>query len=434
MAVGTGTGIEVFGESRIIGELLGAGGEGQVFALGRDGDRNRPLALKWYHANVASPERRSAIRELVKRGAPSEAFLWPLGMIEGQTDDQFGYVMDLRPDGFIGLAALLRGQVVRNEASIARFAFDLSLAFRALHLRGLCYRDINFGNAFMHQQTGAALICDNDNVCVEGVGHAHVLGSKKFMAPEIVRGEALPSKFTDRFSLAVMLFYLLVVHHPLEGKLTESGLADAASDIRHFGTHAVFCFDPHETKNSPHPEWHGHVEGLWNNLPEAIRALFIRSFTVGLHEPTKRVVDSEWCSALADLRSGIHTCSTCQGSLNLGSNATRCGRCHAEIEPTLVLEVGSGTTRRVVATSGAQITEHHTTGNLNFDKILATVETHPTDPTRLGLRNDTDHGVQLRAVDGTTHEVPPGRRCEVLAGSRISFGNGSFSVTVSEST
>ena len=211
MTIRTGIGIKVFGKSLTIGELLGVGGEGQVFGL-QDSAQDRALALKWYHQNMATPERRSAIGELVSRGAPNGSFLWPLGVIEGEASDQFGYVMDLRPDGYVGLAALLTGLIPRNEAAILRFAFELSTAFRSLHLGGLCYRDINFGNAFMHQETGAALICDNDNVCVEGVGHAHVLGSKKFMAPEIVRGEALPSKFTDRFSLAVMLFYLLVVH------------------------------------------------------------------------------------------------------------------------------------------------------------------------------------------------------------------------------
>ena len=38
------------------------------------------------------------------------------------------------------------------------------------------------------------------------------------MAPEIVRGEAAPNAQTDLFSLAVLLFYMFVNHHPLEGE------------------------------------------------------------------------------------------------------------------------------------------------------------------------------------------------------------------------
>ena len=44
-------------------------------------------------------------------------------------------------------------------------------------------------------------------------------GTLGFMAPEIVLGTAKPSTNTDLFSLAILLFYLLNIHHPLEGKL-----------------------------------------------------------------------------------------------------------------------------------------------------------------------------------------------------------------------
>jgi serine/threonine protein kinase len=45
-----------------------------------------------------------------------------------------------------------------------------------------------------------------------------IRGTDRFMAPEIVRGEALPSVKTDPYSLSVLLFYLLMVHHPLAGR------------------------------------------------------------------------------------------------------------------------------------------------------------------------------------------------------------------------
>ena len=64
----------------------------------------------------------------------------------------------------------------------------------------------------------ALLICDNDNVDVDGAPPTS-LGTPKFMAPEIVRGEASPTMDTDLHSLAVVLFYLLFLCHPLEGKL-----------------------------------------------------------------------------------------------------------------------------------------------------------------------------------------------------------------------
>ena len=51
--------------------------------------------------------------------------------------------------------------------------------------------------------SGEALICDNDNVAVDKQEQSGVLGTPRFMAPEIVRGEAKPSTQTDLFSLSV---------------------------------------------------------------------------------------------------------------------------------------------------------------------------------------------------------------------------------------
>ena len=65
--------------------------------------------------------------------------------------------------------------------------------------------------------TSVSIICDNDNVGIDRKTGGGIGGTARFMAPEIVRGEAVPSSQTDLFSLAVLLFYMLVNHHPLEG-------------------------------------------------------------------------------------------------------------------------------------------------------------------------------------------------------------------------
>jgi serine/threonine protein kinase len=49
-----------------------------------------------------------------------------------------------------------------------------------------------------------------------------VKGTPRFMAPEIVRGEALPSTVSDLYSLAVFLFHIFMHGHPLEGSRTDS--------------------------------------------------------------------------------------------------------------------------------------------------------------------------------------------------------------------
>ena len=112
-----------------------------------------------------------------------------------------------------------------------------------------------------------------------------ILGTPRFMAPEIVRGDSLPSIQTDLFSLAVLLFYLFVVHHPLEGSRE---LAIHSFDLpamtKLYGTHPLFIFDPQDASNRPVAAYHENAIVFWPLFPQFLRDLFIRSFTEGLRD------------------------------------------------------------------------------------------------------------------------------------------------------
>src|SRR5262249_50203112 len=104
-----------------------------------------------------------------------------------------------------------------SNKALATAAMFLADSFLQLHAKGLCYCDVSLGNVFIDPDTGDVLICDNDNVGIDGKP-PFVKGTQFFMAPEIVRNEALPDSKTDRYSLAVLLFHLFIVHHPLQGR------------------------------------------------------------------------------------------------------------------------------------------------------------------------------------------------------------------------
>ena len=93
----------------------------------------------------------------------------------------------------VGLADLLTGKVDVPFSTVCTLGMELADSFLALHSQGLCYRDISFGNVFFDPATGRPLICDNDNVGIDGATPSLVLGTRRFMAPEIVRREAAPS-------------------------------------------------------------------------------------------------------------------------------------------------------------------------------------------------------------------------------------------------
>ena len=84
-------------------------------------------------------------------------------------------------------------------------AINIVKAFRALHLAGKSYQDLNDGGFFIDTKTGDVLVCDCDNVAADGDNFG-IGGMPGFMAPEVVRGIAKPDVLTDRYSLAVVLF------------------------------------------------------------------------------------------------------------------------------------------------------------------------------------------------------------------------------------
>jgi len=205
------------GRTATLVRLIGEGSQGAVFeAVASNGER---LAAKWYLPRSGTDGQRALIGDLVDRGAPDERFLWPLELIAATDGTEgFGYVMPLRPDDYAGLAEMLTGKVDVGFSVVCRLSLELADAFLRLHTEGLCYRDISFSNVFFDPRSGRPLICDNDNVGVDGRSMTGVLGTRRFMAPEIVRRDANPSGVTDLYSLAVLLFYVLVMGHPLLGR------------------------------------------------------------------------------------------------------------------------------------------------------------------------------------------------------------------------
>jgi serine/threonine protein kinase len=150
-------------------------------------------------------------------------------------------------------------------------------------------------------------ICDNDNVAVTGTAGGGVLGTPRFMAPEIVRGEARPSTDTDLFSLAVLLFYMFALNHPLEGqKEAEIRCFDLPAMNKLYGFEPRFIFDPDDDANRPVPGYHDNALLFWPLYPPFLRDLFTRAFTAGLRDPKNgRVRESEWRKAFVQLRDAI---------------------------------------------------------------------------------------------------------------------------------
>ena len=425
--VGPGSRVHVQdGRTAVVGPCIGEGGQGWVFRV--ETDDGRPLALKWY--KQAPPNQRAVLEDLVERGAPSHRFLWPLGVVTSDDGRHFGYVMELRPDDYAGLASLLHGRDVDGRPMELSFAGTLTLchqlarSFLRLHARGLCYRDINYGNLFFRPTTGDVLICDNDNVGVDG-STGGVLGAPGFMAPEVVRmlagpgapGARPPSARSDLHSLAVTLFLVLFLAHPLEGTKTQRGLVNVSWQIEHYGTDPVFVFDPTDDRNRPS----GPALRYWEAYPTFIRALFTQAFTVGLHDPDARVMEGQWAKAMLQLRDVMTACDHCGGTIFFDAKDPdrRCVHCGKQPHPPRWLRIGSD---RIVLGPKTRVCSDHVGGDRDDIAVLGEARHHPSDARRWGILNRSDRAWTAYDSDGEVHEVEPGRTIETVPGMRIDFG------------
>ncbi len=280
-----------------IEELLGDGTQGEVYRVSLPGKK---MALKCYKPEFARPEQKEALASIVKRDAPNDKFLWPLDLVILPDVSSFGYIMPLREGRYHSLTDLMRRRVKPSFRVLTTAAFYLVDSYFQLHAQGLCYRDINFGNVFFDPKTGDVLICDNDNVTVNGDQLHFIDGTPGFIAPEIIRGQAAPGAKTDLFSLSVLLFYLLMTHHPLNGKKeADIQIFDQEAQRRLYGIEPVFIFDPNDESNRPVSGYQDNALIFWPLYPRFLRNLFTRAFTDGLKDPENgRVRENEWRTAL----------------------------------------------------------------------------------------------------------------------------------------
>ena len=418
--VATDTGLECTVEG-----LLGAGGQGEVYRAGFAG---RPHALKWYFPKQATRDQRRILKDLVRRGAPSARFLWPLAVAEAPGIDTFGYVMPLREAHYRGIVDLMKARIEPTFRAIGTAALQLVDAYYSLHSRGLCYRDINFQNVFFDPATGDVLICDNDNVTVDGAAYSGVLGTPRFMAPEIVIGQARPSRATDLHSLAVLLCYLFLVNHPLEGaRESRIRCMDLPAMNRLYGEQPLFIFDPDDADNAPDPAVHRNALVYWALYPGFLRDLFTQAFTVGLADPDARVQESVWRQALCQLRDGIFYCAACGAEsfydhaalAASGGRLPACWSCHAALRLPPRIRIGS---RLVMLNHDSRLFQHHLEGDYDFETEVAAVTRNPADPRIWGLENRTASRWRVTPATGEVMQVDPGRSLRLQSGVRVDFG------------
>ena len=418
------------GRKLLVEKFLGAGGQGAVYLVDAGGEKK---ALKWYHndgSDMAArrlKEQRSALlgsAGLVAKGPPDPRFLWPEDFVENE--QSFGYLMPLRSGDYVDFEYLVAGHEKarpRGPRELVTAAIGLADCFRTLHLDGLVYSDINLGGPFYNPQTGEVLICDNDNVRINNTPISILF--MQFAAPELILGESGCNRHTDYYSLGILLYYMFVREHPMEGA-TEANLNcfDERAKKKLYAENPVFVHDPNDRSNAPVPGVHvGNIRN-WPALPEFIKATFSQTFIEGAKDKSQRLTDGQWLTALSRLRDSLYHCSSC------GKETFYCREAFSKTKSLTCMYCGSNapTTPRmkvgnhvVMLSQRTKLYAHHLGDKNNFT-VIGELSQHPKDPSRWGIKNCSTNNWTFKGNDGELKQVGPGRSAPLKNGLELNFG------------
>ena len=295
------------GTKYVLTEIAGEGAQGVVYNEASD-----KFLIKLYNRSnpIQNQNRFDKLKWLIQQDYPDQ-FIRPLALIESP---YVGYVME-KVKGHSSLNKLL---VPARDVSFSEWynkqtgglrrrlflAYKIAMQFSLLHDTNRAYCDISGNNILVNTDPSIASICmiDIDNIYIPGGDSGNVLGTSRYMAPEIMNKQVSPDIFTDAYSLAVILFELLRVGHPYVGDMVEDGTPEQQ-------TQAYLGLYPYE--DDPDTDINRSSQMLPMDVvtTNALRNLFARTFIQGKDDRMMRTSAREFALACLEASNRVMKCS-----------------------------------------------------------------------------------------------------------------------------
>jgi len=178
--------------------------------------------------------------------------------------------------------------------------YIIAKAFGALSVDNLSYCDISGNNILVKYGNNkiSVRMIDIDNIYTAGRGTSAVLGTPRYIAPEVISRARNPDVFSDNYSLAVILFELLRIGHPYVGEEVEDGTPED-EEAAYAGEKDYVAAD----ENNMLPEETAFTTDL--------KELFRRCFINGKENRMERPSAKEFEFALLDACNKVIKCPSC---------------------------------------------------------------------------------------------------------------------------
>ena len=303
----------------VIGDLLGSGNEGEVYALSNDPH----YAVKVYHANRRpDPQHAAKLFTMESRRPPgpveivgSPTLTWPVQLVRDTDGGQVvGFVMDRIDLGvFVPIGAYCNPDVRRRmvpadllgdrmvDHVVKSAVINLTQTFHRLHESGVLIGDVNDHNLVLNPRDGfvSILDCDSFQITDPSTGKVYPcpVGRPEYTAPEILDEQnafcrradcdrapdphktgyscVVRNQQHDLFAMAVVIFKLFMSgSHPYDC-VYHGPEALAPHTLRDRIQRRYFPYGPNRPfEVSPPP---GKAR-QYHSLPAAIQRLFERAF------------------------------------------------------------------------------------------------------------------------------------------------------------
>lgn len=287
--------------------------------------------------------------------------------------------------------------------------------------------DLNDGSFFFDPDTGALLICDNDNVTADKK-NLGILGKMRYMAPEIVTGKCLPDVHSDRFSLAVILFMALCLGNPFEGeRLKDYDIVDEKAEYEMFGSDPVFVYHKTRKTNRPIRGYHSAVLKRWAYLPMYVKEAFHRTFVDGLVDrENERTTEIEWLKLLTKYRDELITCPYCGYEYIYGFEEKKkydvCPLCGKQTKDVCVLTIGKN---KIVPEPGKYLYLCHLDKyTADYQTAVGKVVTNKNNPSLWGIKLALNENVEIEDAEGNKKTIGGEGVVPIIRNLTIKFPTG----------
>ena len=243
---------------------------------------DKSYVVAFFHdaAAAADPNRLARLEAVLTRFNPTTdpevgkywqtLFCWPSGIVAKPT---LGIVAPAYPANFFFATGPFAGKEKKSNwfttpklrkylpeaergtlQTSVLIGIRLARAVRRLHQAGLAHSDLSCNNVLIDPVTGQCVVIDIDSLVVPGMFAPDVLGTRGYIAPEVVKTQHLkladpqrshPNARTDLHALAVLLYEYLLLRRPLDGPKIHSSVSTEEDEKLAMGAGGAVHRAPH---------------------------------------------------------------------------------------------------------------------------------------------------------------------------------------------